>query len=143
MRTGLSALLLERTPAAALHSHARLVFSRWPDKLPLLALMKTVLIIDDDQAFRSLIARWLAENDWHVYEAEDGEDGISQALQHRPAVVLVDLRLPRTNGFQVCRALRFQRDLLPHTRIIVTTGSGYASDRLNALEAGADDYLVK
>src|SRR5438093_1606154 len=47
--------------------HAGLVFSRWPDKLPPLALMKTVLIIDDDQAFRSLIARWLAENDWHVY----------------------------------------------------------------------------
>ncbi|MBI2926842.1 MAG: response regulator [Verrucomicrobia bacterium] len=105
--------------------------------------MKTVLIIDDDPVFRSTLAQWLAENGWQVFEAEDGEDGITQAVQHRPAIVLVDLLLPRTNGFQVCRALRLQRDLIPHTRLIVTTGSGYASDRQNALDAGADEYLVK
>jgi phosphoribosyl 1,2-cyclic phosphodiesterase len=104
---------------------------------------KTVLIIDDDEPYRQLLARWLRDDGWEVFEAADGEEGISQALKYRPAIALVDLRLPRTNGFQVCRALRSQCELLPDTRLIVTTGSGYASDRQNALEAGADEYLVK
>lgn len=107
------------------------------------ASTQTVLIIDDDAPFRQSLVRWLREDGWEVFEAADGEEGISQALQHRPGIVLVDLRLPRTNGFQVCRALRSQRELLPDTRLIVTTGSGYTSDRQNALEAGADEYLVK
>lgn len=105
--------------------------------------MKTVLIIDDDEPFRSTMAAFLRSHDWTVFEAADGEEGIGQALRHRPAVVLVDLRLPRTNGFQVCRTLRSQRELLPRTRLIVTTGSSFASDRQNALEAGADECLVK
>jgi len=51
--------------------------------------------------------------------------------------------MPRCNGFQFCRELRAHKDRLPNTKIVVTTGSGYATDRLNALEAGADEYLIK
>jgi phosphoribosyl 1,2-cyclic phosphodiesterase/CheY-like chemotaxis protein len=114
-----------------------------PETLRRALRMKTVLIIDDDEPFRSTIAALLRSHEWTVFEAEDGEQGIGQALRHRPAVVLVDLRLPRTNGFQVCRALRAQPELLPRTRLIVTTGSSFASDRQNAFEAGADECLVK
>jgi phosphoribosyl 1,2-cyclic phosphodiesterase/ActR/RegA family two-component response regulator len=105
--------------------------------------VKTVLLIDDDRSFRDALSHWLGEHGWRVLQAEDGELGLKLALEHRPEIVLCDLLMPRCNGFQVCRLLRANKDRLPITKIIVTTGSGYATDRLNALEAGADEYLVK
>lgn len=105
--------------------------------------MKTVLIIDDDRALRQSLGTWLSGDGWHVLEAEDGEAGLALALQHRPDVVLCDLLMPRCNGFQVCRSLRSNKESFTSTKIIVTTGSGYATDRVNAFEAGADEYLVK
>jgi phosphoribosyl 1,2-cyclic phosphodiesterase/CheY-like chemotaxis protein len=105
--------------------------------------VKTILLIDDDHSFREALSRWLSEHGWRVLQAEDGELGLNLALEHRPEVVLCDLLMPRCNGFQVCRLLRAHKDRLPITKIIVTTGSAYATDRLNAFEAGADEYLVK
>ncbi len=105
--------------------------------------MKKILLIDDEQLLRALMHTELEKKGWEVFEAPDGEVGIKIALQERPDVVLCDLLMPRTNGFQVCETLRAKADFLPHTTIIVTTSSGYDSDRLNALEAGADEYLVK
>jgi phosphoribosyl 1,2-cyclic phosphodiesterase/ActR/RegA family two-component response regulator len=105
--------------------------------------MKTVLLIDDDKVLRHALSTWLKAAGWSVYEAQDGEEGLKLAFSIKPKVVLVDLLMPKVNGFQVCRSLRARRDILPDVRIVVTTGSGYNTDRLNALEAGADDYLVK
>ena len=79
---------------------------------------------------------------WEVHEAEDGEQGMEQALLHRPDVILCDLLMPRVNGFQVCRAVRNTLELR-HTRVIVLTGRDYAADRHAAADAGADEYLVK
>jgi phosphoribosyl 1,2-cyclic phosphodiesterase/CheY-like chemotaxis protein len=75
-----------------------------------------------------------------VLEAGDGEAGIELALRHRPEVILCDLLMPKANGFQVCRAIRKQ---LQPTKIIVISGRDYGVDRASAIEAGADDYLVK
>jgi phosphoribosyl 1,2-cyclic phosphodiesterase/CheY-like chemotaxis protein len=105
--------------------------------------VKTALLIDDDAAFRDTLSHWLGENGWRVLQAEDGEAGLKLALEHRPEVVLCDLLMPRCNGFQVCRLLRSHKDRLPATKIIVTTGSDYATDRMAALEAGADEYMIK
>ncbi|MBI4323847.1 MAG: response regulator [Chloroflexi bacterium] len=105
--------------------------------------MKTILVIDDDRGFRTMLSQLLNVQGWNVLEAEDGEVGLRLARERRPAVVLCDLLMPRCNGFQVCRSIREQPDTLSKTKIIVTSGSGYASDRLNALEAGADEYLLK
>jgi phosphoribosyl 1,2-cyclic phosphodiesterase/ActR/RegA family two-component response regulator len=105
--------------------------------------MKKILLIDDEQVGRVVMHQELELNGWKVFEANDGEEGIKIALQERPEVVVCDLLMPRTNGFQVCRTLRGKKDLLPKTKIVVTTNSGYESDRLNALQAGADEYLVK
>lgn len=107
------------------------------------APVKTVLLIDDDQSFRDTLSHWLTDRGWNVLQAEDGEAGIQLALEHRPEIVLCDLLMPRCNGFQVCRELRANKARLPRTKIIVTTGSGYATDQMNALEAGADEYLIK
>jgi phosphoribosyl 1,2-cyclic phosphodiesterase/CheY-like chemotaxis protein len=104
--------------------------------------MKAVLLIEDDDALRPMIAALLEQNGWNVLTAEDGEAGIDLARQHKPDVVICDLLMPRCNGYQVCRAIRATPDLRA-TRIVMISGRGYATDKMNALEAGADDYLVK
>jgi phosphoribosyl 1,2-cyclic phosphodiesterase/CheY-like chemotaxis protein len=106
-------------------------------------VMKKILLIDDEQLLRAFMHRELEKKGWHVFEAPDGEVGIKIALQERPDIVICDLLMPRTNGFQVCETLRAKGDFLPHTKIIVTTSSGYESDRFNAMRAGADEYLIK
>ncbi|HWN96865.1 MAG TPA: response regulator [Methylomirabilota bacterium] len=104
--------------------------------------MKAVLLIEDDDALRPLIAALLEQNGWNVLTAQDGEEGINLARMHKPDVVVCDLLMPRCNGFQVCRAIRATPDLR-ETKIVMISGRGYSTDKLNALEAGADEYLVK
>jgi phosphoribosyl 1,2-cyclic phosphodiesterase/ActR/RegA family two-component response regulator len=104
--------------------------------------MKSIVVIEDDAITRALLQQSLRRDGWRVLEAEDGETGLNLVVENRPAAVLCDLHIPRRNGFQVCRMLRAQPDLAG-TKIIVTTGSRFGNDRLTALEAGADEYLVK
>lgn len=104
--------------------------------------MNAVLLIDDDSALRALLAELLEQFGWSVLQASDGESGLEMARQHRPAVVVCDLLMPRCNGYQVCRSIRADPDLVG-TRIIMVSGRDYATDKLNAFEAGADEYLVK
>ena len=105
--------------------------------------MKTVLVIDSDAHLRKLISQWLAEAGWRVLEIDDGERGIQIALQLQPDAVICDLLMPGCNGFQICRSIREQAGAIEQPRIIVTDSSVYATNRRNAIEIGADDYLVK
>jgi len=102
--------------------------------------MPTVLLIEDDSESRRTTAELFGREDWEILEAGDGEAGIHLALKHRPELILCDLLMPKANGFQVCRSLR---QLLQRTKIIIVSGSDYGVDRTSALEAGADEYLVK
>jgi phosphoribosyl 1,2-cyclic phosphodiesterase/ActR/RegA family two-component response regulator len=105
--------------------------------------MRTVLLIDDDVAFRTMLQELLASHGWNVLEAHDGEEGLRVALEHKPDIILCDLLMPRVNGFQFCREVNSRRGALPDTKLVITSGSGYAIDRINALESGADEYLTK
>ncbi len=102
--------------------------------------MPSALIIEDDESGRRAMGKLLARTDWKVLEAADGDTGVELALRHRPELILCDLLMPKSNGFQVCRAIRQQ---LQPTKIIVISGRDYPVDRAGALEAGADEYLVK
>ncbi|HAV63910.1 MAG TPA: hypothetical protein DCY13_16285 [Verrucomicrobiales bacterium] len=104
--------------------------------------MKTVLLIDDEPVFREMLGELLEPHGWKLLEAGDGEEGLTMAARHKPDLVLCDLMMPRCNGFAVIRALRSD-PALKQTRIIITTGSSYTTDRLHAFECGADEYLVK
>lgn len=104
--------------------------------------MKSALIIDDDADYRALIAELLRADGWQTWDADSGDRGLELAREHRPQVVICDLLMPRGNGFQFCRSLRADPQFHT-TRIIVTSGRAYDSDRHAALEAGADEYLVK
>ena len=105
--------------------------------------MKSALLIDDDPIVRKVLSKALSAAGWTIHESKDGEEGIQAALQHHPTAVICDLLMPRCNGFQVCRALRERAGELTGLKIIVTTSRGFATDRLNAFESGADHYLVK
>jgi phosphoribosyl 1,2-cyclic phosphodiesterase/CheY-like chemotaxis protein len=102
--------------------------------------MPRVLIIEDDAESRRLISDLFRRDDWKVLEANDGDAGVELALRDRPELILCDLLMPKSNGFQVCRTIREQ---LQPTKIIVVSGRDYKVDRTSALQAGADEYLLK
>lgn len=105
--------------------------------------MNTVLLIDDDRVTRHALSQLLTNGGWKVLEADDGESGLRVVQENGPQVVICDLLMPRSNGFQVCRSIREKGHSLPQPKIIVTTASSYPTDRLNAFEAGADEFIVK
>src|SRR3954454_22571183 len=102
--------------------------------------MPRVLIIEDDAENRRAMAQFFTREDWNVLEANDGDAGLELALRSRPELILCDLLMPKSNGFEVCRSIREQ---LQPTKIIVVSGRDYGVDRTSALEAGADEYLLK
>lgn len=104
--------------------------------------MKTLVLIDSDALTRTLISECLTGKDWCVLEAEDGQAGLDLVVRHRPTAVLCDLRTPKRNGFQVCRAIREKAEL-KSIRVILMTVSRFANDRETAFATGTDDYLVK
>ncbi len=102
--------------------------------------MPRVLIIEDDAENRRVMSQFFRREDWNVLEANDGDAGLELALHTRPELILCDLLMPKSNGFEVCRSIREQ---LQPTKIIVVSGRDYGVDRTSALEAGADEYLLK
>jgi phosphoribosyl 1,2-cyclic phosphodiesterase/CheY-like chemotaxis protein len=102
--------------------------------------MPRVLIIEDDAENRRVMAQFFTREHWNVLEAKDGDAGVELALRNRPELILCDLLMPKSNGFEVCRSIREQ---LQPTKIIVVSGRDYGVDRTSALEAGADEYLLK
>lgn len=103
--------------------------------------MKKLLVIAEDQAFRARLAPWLGERGWSLVDAQDGRDGLGRAAEHSPEIVVCDLLAPRCNGFQFLRDLRARQDSV--RPVIIAAGGPHAIDRMNALEAGADEYVVK
>ena len=101
--------------------------------------MPHVLIIEDDPESQRALAGLFAREGWKVLQATDGDVGIELALRNRPELILCDLLMPKSNGFQVCRTIREQ---LQPTKIIVVSGRDYGVDKISALQAGADEYCL-
>ena len=98
-----------------------------------------VLVVDDDPAVRSAIARAL-RTDYDVEEAADGAAALAQHAVSPADTIVLDLLMPEIGGLDVCRALRRRDDPVP---ILVVTARDAVDDRVEGLDAGADDYLVK
>jgi DNA-binding response OmpR family regulator len=95
--------------------------------------------IEDDEHIRSVLAMSLRKEGYLVEEAGDGEAGLATFLRHPADVVLVDLRLPGIDGFEVTRRIRRESGV----PIVMVTACGDTHDVVAGLEAGADDYVVK
>ena len=101
-----------------------------------------ILIADDDPDIRDVLKLTLAEENYEVIEAGDGEEAL-KIINAKPLnLVLLDYKMPKLDGRQVCRLVK--RDLLlRHLPVIMVTGKGEVSDRIDGIDAGADDYIVK
>jgi DNA-binding response OmpR family regulator len=100
-----------------------------------------VLLVEDDDALREVTAGHLARAGYIVEAVADGEAALEAARRERPAVVVLDLMLPKLPGLDVCRALRAQFD--PSPGVVMVTARGSEADMVIGLDAGADDYVVK
>ncbi|HEV2035608.1 MAG TPA: response regulator transcription factor [Candidatus Dormibacteraeota bacterium] len=99
-----------------------------------------VLIVEDDRRLAASLRRSLIESRMSVDVMHDGDDGLAAATSTPYDAIVLDLMLPRLNGFEVTRRLREQS---VDTPILILTGRDAVDDRVAGLEAGADDYLVK
>ncbi|MCH2123918.1 MAG: response regulator transcription factor [Pirellulaceae bacterium] len=101
---------------------------------------RTILTIEDDDAIRRGIADSLTFAGYHVLQAATGDEGLQMALTRSYHLLLLDLILPGTSGAEVLRAVRTDHPTVP---IIMLTAQGTEKDRVQGLESGADDYVVK
>ncbi len=104
--------------------------------------MNQILIIDDDPAIQILLKRTLHSQGYDVSVASNGEDGLEQARKLRPGLVICDWNMPRMNGLQVCRQVKATAELST-TIFILLTARNSLEDRVEGLDAGADDFLSK
>ena len=100
-----------------------------------------VLIVEDNRDVANLIGRQLSDH-YDIHFAADGEEGIEQARQLVPDLIITDLMMPHTDGLALCRAIR-EDDVTNHIPIIVITAKITEDDRIRGLKAGADAYLTK
>ena len=101
-----------------------------------------ILIVEDNADNRTLIKDLLGAMDYVVIEATDGVEGIEKALDKTPDLILMDLSLPRKDGWTAARELKANPDV-SHIPIIALTAHAMVGDRERALEAGCDDYVSK
>ena len=99
-----------------------------------------ILVIDDDPKIRSVVRRGLVYEGFRVTEAGSGEEGLDKARDQTPDLVVLDVMLPGIDGLEVCRRLREAGD---EVSILMLTARDEVKDRVEGLETGADDYLVK
>ncbi|MBQ5969885.1 MAG: response regulator transcription factor [Clostridia bacterium] len=98
-----------------------------------------ILVVDDDVNICELLRLYLEKEGYSVIVANDGQTAIKMFREENPALILLDIMLPKLDGWQVCREIRKVSD----ARIIMLTAKGEVFDRVLGLELGADDYVVK
>jgi two-component system, OmpR family, response regulator MprA len=101
---------------------------------------RRLLVVDDEPPMRAALKRALELGGFEVSLAADGSEGLSRARELAPDLVVLDILMPGVDGLEVCRALREDGDRTP---ILMLTARDAVADRVEGLEAGADDYLVK
>ena len=98
-----------------------------------------ILVVDDDTNICELLRLYLEKEQFETIVANDGEQAVESALKHNPDLILLDIMLPKLDGWQVCREIRKTMD----TPIIMLTAKGETFDKILGLELGADDYVTK
>jgi len=117
-----------------------------PDRLPSFdefpPMVRDVLVVDDNGVFRRFVRDLLASRGFTVREASNGEEGLRVALEHRPWLILTDVRMPAGDGFEFCRRVR-SHSLIRQTPLLFLSGWDDYKQRYQGLRLGADDFLSK
>jgi CheY-like chemotaxis protein/cellulose biosynthesis protein BcsQ len=103
---------------------------------------KKVLVIDDEFPVRYLVEHQLKRNGYEAISAKDGPSGIQAAQAHKPDLIVLDIMMPKMNGFEVCEEIR-NDPAIAATPVIFLTACMTRKHKLRAFEIGADDYLIK
>ena len=101
---------------------------------------KRILIIDDDDEIRELLEFDVSQSGYFVDTAKDGIEGLNKALNNTYDLILLDVMMPKMNGFDVCKNIRQAKLAIP---ILMLTAKGTIDDKTEGFDCGADDYLVK
>jgi DNA-binding response OmpR family regulator len=99
-----------------------------------------ILVIEDELSMRTVLQDTLSRQGYRVLVAEDGEIGLKKAIEEKPDLILLDLMMPKLDGFSLCAELRRLSKSMP---ILILTARGKIEDRVHGLDVGADDFLVK
>ena len=101
---------------------------------------KRILIVDDDDEIRELLEFDIRSSGYFVDSAKDGLEGLNKALNNTYDLILLDVMMPKMNGFDVCKNIRSAKLSIP---ILMLTAKGTIEDKTSGFDCGADDYLVK
>lgn len=101
---------------------------------------KKILIIEDDPGILLSLKDELESEGYEVFEAQDGEKGMALTREKNPDLIILDIMLPRLDGYEVCKGLRMEGDTTP---IMMLTVKDKEIDKVLGLELGADDYVTK
>ena len=101
---------------------------------------RTVLVVEDEANIVDILTFNLQKEGYAVLSAYDGQAGLDLAREKKPDLILLDLMLPKKNGFEVCKTLRDEGDTVP---ILMLTAREEEADKVKGLELGADDYITK
>ncbi|MBP7211332.1 response regulator transcription factor [bacterium] len=101
---------------------------------------KRILIVDDDDEIRDLLEFDIGQSGYYVDTASDGLEGLNKALNNTYDLIMLDVMMPKMNGFDVCKNIRKAKLAIP---ILMLTAKGTIDDKTQGFEGGADDYLVK
>lgn len=102
--------------------------------------MEKALIIEDDQDIANLISIHLSDMEFEVDISNDGKGGLLKAINNSYKIIILDVRLPGLDGFEICKKLRLEKNQTP---ILMVTSKSEEIDKIIGLEIGADDYLTK
>ena len=107
------------------------------------AVLRSVLVVEDNATFRTFLCTLLTTQGFTVHEAADGDEGLRLALEHRPWLILTDVRMPgEDDGFEFCRKVR-SHSLIRQTPLLFLSGWDDYKARYQGLELGADDFVSK
>jgi two-component system phosphate regulon response regulator PhoB/two-component system alkaline phosphatase synthesis response regulator PhoP len=98
--------------------------------------------VDDEQPIHTYLKRKFSKLGYAVFIAEDGESALTQAFSHLPDIILLDVKLPKLNGIEVCKRLRSD-ERTKHIPVIILSAKAQSEEIAEGLEAGADRYLCK
>jgi adenylate cyclase len=101
-----------------------------------------ILVVDDNETNRDILITRLEKHGYQLLQAADGEEALASAAQHGPDLILLDVEMPKLDGFEVCRRLK-NDPAMPFIPIILVTARAASQDVVAGLDAGADEYLTK
>ena len=104
--------------------------------------MKTILVVDDNEDSRELVKKSLKKYGYEIIEAIDGEEAIAKAVAYRPDLILMDISIPKIDGYEVTKRLKARVDF-KDTPIIAFTAHAMRGDQEKALQAGCNGYISK